>query len=156
MKSKLKSIAAILAILFPVWANATGQISDKRCPFDAAKVNAAVKAKIMTAFLIKIPFWNELPPNVNCKPDSEMDRIACRITFSADDGTKFYMDDNGGGNKENAVHMDLGFRLAADDEGNYIQPLTCETYLPDVGYFNLKTNVGWRVGESLEIVSYLK
>jgi hypothetical protein len=152
MKSLLVQSIFLMPFLFAASLANAGTISDKPCPFDAPKVNAAVKEKLTQAFLPKIPFWNQQPPTVNCK--REEDWIVCKVSFSAADGTQFYMRDNGGA-EENVMTID-GFRLDADNEGNYVQPLTCKSYLRSVAYYNKKTKVGWGIGESFETASYVK
>jgi hypothetical protein len=142
-----------LALLLTTHAQAAS------CPFNAAKSNAALRAAVVEFLQPNLSFaWDPASVKVSCARNFGNNPSAvagCNVTFSAKDGTAFYLHDDvqtlGKDRYGNDVFMDssdttmslvtIERTQATNDEGNYEGPVTCvaDTILPYI--INRKTGV---------------
>jgi hypothetical protein len=146
---KLFSLSFLIYLTGASIAYATA-ITDVICPFDRSKVEQAVQTMLVNDYLPQVSFWNKTPPAVKCI--RQEDGVLCKATFAAMDGTSFCLS-----NELSQTFSMENFDLVADNEGNFVRPLTCRSALPNnVAIYNRKTRVGIPSPSAGWYIDYLK
>ncbi len=161
--------AALFLVSLAPFAHADDNLE---CPFNAAKFVPTFKATVVDYLNQNLKFaWNASSLKINCGKgvgDLDIAEEGCTVTFSAKDGTAFFLRDDTqfvtdqwGNTQEvptssNSMSVILIAReQATNDEGNYVGPVTCQALINAPGVVNKKTGVELSLyGEDFGTVSY--
>jgi len=131
---------------------------DLTCTYNAAKFLPVFKAAVVSFINTNVKFeWNKDSLKVSCAKGFGNNSDAeegCAVTFSAKDGTPFYLHDDiqtytDANNctqlletSDNSISvMMLSKNQATDDEGNYQGPITCTALVYNPVIVNKKSKV---------------